>query len=116
MMKHRLLALPAFALLAVASLAARAEDPKIPLTSDDKATVYVEPSVSSTETTMESDGATVGVQKTDGASAHAGMTTDGKQPEYKVGASTGGDVALTVDVKTDTKKKQSVEAGVKITY
>lgn len=94
-----------------------AQAPKVPILADDKGAVYVEPNVQSTETSAETKGATVGVQRPDGSGAYGGVDTSGTKPAYSVGASTGGNVSFSAGTTTDGKKESTgVKAGVTIKY
>ena len=101
---------------AACCVAAFAQTPKLPLKSDDNATVYVEPNLSSTETSMESNGATVGVERPDGSSKHIGVDTTGSRPTYSLGGSTAGDLSYSAGVFSDGKEKKGVKAGVTLKY
>lgn len=102
--------------LAACCAAAFAQTPKVPLKSDDNGTVYVEPNVSSTERSMESNGATVGVERPDGSSKHIGVDTAGSRPTYSLGGSTAGDLSYSAGVFSDGKEKKGVKAGVTLKY
>lgn len=103
--------------LAVFATAGFAEELKVPIDSDDKRIVYVTPNVVSTESTVVTNGATIGVQKPDGSTAYGGMNTVGERPTYSVGASTGGDVSFSAGVQSDGRKESAaVKAGVTIKY
>ncbi|MBB1598851.1 hypothetical protein [Variovorax sp. UMC13] len=107
------LALGACALGSVAG----ADEVKVPIDSNDQRIVYVTPNVVSTENTVVTNGATVGVQKPDGSTAYGGMNTAGERPTYSVGASTGGDVSFSAGVQSDGRKESAaVKAGVTIKY
>ncbi|MGJ7542139.1 hypothetical protein [Variovorax sp. LT1R16] len=94
-----------------------AEEVKVPIDSNDERIVYVAPHVVSTESTVVTNGATVGVQKPDGSTAYGGMNTAGDRPTYSVGASTGGDVSFSAGVQSDGRKESAaVKAGVTIKY
>lgn len=96
---------------------AMAQAPKVPIQADDKGAVYVEPNVQSTETSAETRGATIGVQRPDGSGAYGGVDTSGVKPAYSVGASTGGNVSFSAGTTTDGKKESTgVKAGVTIKY
>ena len=107
-------------LLAVLGLAAWgaafAQTPKLPLKNDDSGTVYVEPNVSSTETSMETKGANVGAQRPDGSSKYIGVDTTGPRPTYSLGGSTAGDLSYSAGVFSDGKEKKGVKAGVTLKY
>ena len=102
--------------LTVAVGAAGAEEPKLPISSDDKGSLYVAPKVTPTETSMDTHGATVGVQRKDGSALHGGMDTSSERPTYSVGGSTGGDVSFSAGAESDGKDKHGVKAGIKIRY
>lgn len=107
------LAVLAFALSPVF---ARAEEPKLPIDTDDKGSVYIAPKVSPTETSVDTHGATVGVQRKDGSSLYGGMDTSTPRPTYSVGGSTGGDVSFSAGAESDGKDRHGVKAGVQIKY
>lgn len=110
---HRMLALG----LAVVATTVLADEVKVPIDSNDQRIVYVTPNVVSTENTVVTNGATVGVQKPDGSTAYGGMNTAGERPTYSVGASTGGDVSFSAGVQSDGRKESAaVKAGVTIKY
>lgn len=102
--------------LALGCAGAIAQTPKVPLQSDEKGTLYVEPKLSPTETSMETRGATVGVQRPDGSGAHTGVDTSGQRPTYSVGGSTGGNISFSAGVESDGAEKKGVKAGVEIKY
>jgi hypothetical protein len=103
--------------LAVCTLGATAEELKLPIDSDDKGIVYVAPDVVSTQNTVVTQGATVGVQRPDGSTTYGGMNVAGERPMYSVGASTGGDVSFSAGVQSDGRKESAgVKAGVTIKY
>jgi hypothetical protein len=103
--------------IAACSAGAFAQTPKVPLTSDEQGSVYVEPNASSTETSIETRGATVGVQRKDGSATYTGVDTSGTQPAYSVGGSTGGDVSFSAGAKSDgSKANTGVKAGITIKY
>jgi len=94
-----------------------AEPVKVPLASDDqKGTLYVAPNVVPNETSAVTQGATVGVQRPDGAGMYGGMDTSTTRPTYSVGAKTGGDVSFSAGAESDGKDKKAVKAGVTIKY
>jgi hypothetical protein len=110
---------PSFTLslaLALGPLFAQADEPKLPIDSDDKGSIYVAPKVSPTETSMEAHGATVGVERKDGSSLYGGMDTSTTRPTYSVGGSTGGNVSFSAGAESDGKDRHGVKAGVKIKY
>ncbi len=97
--------------------AALAQDaPKVPIQTDDKGSVYVAPNVASTEKSMETKGATVGVQKSDGSSVYTGVDTTNSRPTYSVGGSTGGTTSFSAGATSDGKDSQGVKAGITIKY
>ena len=90
---------------------------KVPLASDDeKGTLYVAPNVVPNETSAATQGATVGVQRPDGAGMYGGMDTSTTRPTYSVGAKTGGDVSFSAGAESDGKDKKAVKAGITIKY
>lgn len=102
--------------LAIGPFVARADEPKLPIDNDDKGSVYVAPKVTPTETSVESHGATVGVQRKDGSGLYGGMDTSGTRPTYSVGGSTGGNVSFSAGAESDGKERHGVKAGVQIKY
>ena len=102
----------------MASAAARAEDPKVPLSHDEDAgrTIYLQPRLSPTQDSMHSHGATVGVQNKDGRAAYIGTDTSAERPLYSVGGESGGDLSFSAGVESDGKDKHGVKAGVRIRY
>ncbi|MEJ8813681.1 hypothetical protein WKW77_21520 [Variovorax ureilyticus] len=105
------------ALAAIAVVAhVRAEPIRLPVDSDDKGTVYVAPNVQSTEKSAETKGATIGVQKPDGAGAYGGVDTSGERPTYSLGGSTGGKTSFSAGATSDGKNNAGVKAGVTIKY
>ncbi len=96
--------------------AALAETPKLPLQSDEQGTVYVNPNVSPTEKSLETNGATVGVERPDGSSRYGGVDTSGSRPTYSAGGSTGGKISYSAGVHSDGKENKGVKAGVTIKY
>ena len=103
--------------MAVSAAGAAAQTPKVPLTSDDQGSVYVEPNSSSTDTSIETKGATIGVQRKDGSSTYTGVDTSGTLPAYSVGGSTGGDLSFSAGAKSDgSKANTGVKAGITIKY
>jgi len=102
--------------LAMAAPLAHADDPKLPIDNDDKGSVYVAPKLSPTETSVETHGATVGVQRKDGSGLYGGMDTSTTRPTYSVGGSTGGNVSFSAGAESDGKDKHGVKAGVQIKY
>ncbi|MDP9902920.1 hypothetical protein [Variovorax ginsengisoli] len=93
-----------------------AEPLKVPLDSDDKGTVYVAPNVTSTEKSVDTTGATVGVQRPDGSGVYGGVDTATPRPTYSLGASTPGNVSYSAGVQSDGKTNNGVKAGVTIKY
>lgn len=108
--------LAAFSGLALLCAGAVAQTPKVPLQSGEKGTLYVEPNLSPTETSMESRGATVGVQRPDGSGAYTGVDKSGERPTYSVGGSTGGNVSISAGVESDGAERKGVKAGIEIKY
>ena len=106
----------ALLVLALAPVLANAEEPKLPIDSDDKGSVYIAPKVSPTETSVEAHGAAVGVQRKDGSSLYGGMDTSSTRPTDSVGGSTGGNVSFSAGAESDGKDKHGVKAGVQIKY
>ena len=102
--------------LFLAPVFAHADEPKLPIDSDEKGSVYVAPKVTPTETSMEAHGATVGVQRKDGSGLYGGMDTSTTRPTYSVGGSTGGDVSFSAGAESDGKDMHGVKAGVQIKY
>lgn len=104
--------------IAVIALGAHAfaEPVKLPVESDDKGTVYVAPNVQSSERSAETKGATIGVEKQDGAGAYSGVDTSGERPAYSLGASTGGKTSFSAGATSDGKNNSGVKAGVTIKY
>jgi hypothetical protein len=96
--------------------AASAQVPKLPLASNDEGSAYVAPNVTPTEKSVDTNGATVGVQHNDGSNAHAGVDTSGVRPTYSLGGSTPGNVSYSVDGFSDGKDNKGVKAGVTIKY
>jgi hypothetical protein len=95
---------------------AHAESLKLPVDSDDKGTVYVAPNVSSTETSAYTKGATVGVQRPDGAETYGGVDTSTPRPTYSLGGATGGSTSFSAGAQSDGKSNVGVKAGVTIKY
>lgn len=102
--------------LVVCGAGALAQTPKLPLKSDDSGTVYVNPNVTSTEKSMDANGATVGVEHPDGSSKYLGVDTSGNRPTYSLGGSTAGDLSYSAGVFSDGKDKKGVKAGVTLKY
>jgi hypothetical protein len=102
--------------LAMGCAAALAQTPKLPLKSDDNGTVYVNPNVSPTEKAIDTNGATVGVERPDGSSKYMGVDTAGPKPTYSLGGSTAGDLSYSAGVFSDGKEKKGVKAGVTLKY
>ncbi|MBU1359773.1 MAG: hypothetical protein KJ901_13585 [Gammaproteobacteria bacterium] len=101
---------------AAGASAVLADTPKIPVDSGDQGTVYVTPNVAPNETSAEVHGATMGVQRPDGAGLYSGMDTAGPRPLYSVGAESGGNVSLNFGVESDGKERNTAKAGIKIKY
>lgn len=102
--------------LTAVCLAAAAQTPKIPFKSDEQGSLYVAPNVISNETTTETKGATVGVERKDGSSTYGGVDTAGARPTYSLGGATGGSVSYSAGVQSDGKDNKGVKAGVTIKY
>ncbi len=102
--------------MACCTVALAQDAPKVPIQTDDKGSVYVAPNVSSSETSMESKGATVGVQQKDGSGVYTGMDTSTPRPTYSVGGSTGGNTSFSAGVNSDGKENKGVKAGITIKY
>ncbi|RZL64370.1 MAG: hypothetical protein EOP81_09090 [Variovorax sp.] len=102
--------------LALCCAGAFAQAPKVPLQSGEKGTLYVEPNLSPTETSMESKGATVGVKRPDGSGAYTGVDKSGERPTYSVGGNTGGNVSFSAGVESDGAERKGVKAGIEIKY
>lgn len=109
------LAVVAWAAWAASTIAA-AETAKLPLESDDKGTVYVNPNLTPTEKSATANGATVGVERPDGSGAYSGVDTSGERPTYSLGASTGGKRSYSAGAFSDGKNNAGVKAGVVIKY
>ncbi|RYF76809.1 MAG: hypothetical protein EOO29_22365 [Comamonadaceae bacterium] len=105
----------ALALGASAGIAC-AEEPKLPISNDEKGSLYVAPKVTPNETSVDTHGATVGVQRKDGSALYGGMDTSSERPTYSVGGSTAGDVSFSAGAESDGKDKHGVKAGIKIRY
>ena len=99
-----------------AGATAFAETPKVPLKSDEQGTVYVNPNVTSAESSVATQGATVGVQRPDGSGSYGGVDTSGERPTYSLGGSTGGNVSFSAGATSDGKDNKGVKAGVTIKY
>ncbi len=96
---------------------AMATDPvKVPLESNDNGSIYVQPNVSSTEESVNTRGAIMGMQRKDGSGAYAGVDTGTPKPTYSLGASTGGNTSFSAGVQSDGKENNGVKAGVMIKY
>ncbi len=94
-----------------------ADDPvKVPLKSNDNGSIYVQPNVSSTEDSVNTKGAVMGVQRKDGSGAYAGVDTGTPKPTYSLGASTGGNTSFSAGVQSDGKENSGVKAGLTIKY
>ncbi|MEJ8858045.1 hypothetical protein WKW79_25980 [Variovorax robiniae] len=102
--------------LTTACGSALADELKLPVDSDDKGTVYVSPNVTSTEDSVNTKGATVGVERPDGSKTFGGMDTSGPKPSYSAGAETGGKTSFSVEAHSDGKNNTGAKAGVKIKY
>jgi hypothetical protein len=93
-----------------------ADEIKLPVESGDRGTVYVSPNVNSTEDSVNTKGATVGVERPDGSKTFGGMDTSGEKPTYSAGAETGGKTSFSVEAHSDGKNNTGAKAGVKIKY
>ena len=93
-----------------------AEELKLPIDSDDKETVYVNPNLSSTENAVVTKGATVGVERPDGSGMYGGVDTSKERSTYSLGASTGGKRSYSAGAFSDGKNNAGVKAGVTIKY
>ncbi|MDM0103563.1 hypothetical protein QTH97_01365 [Variovorax sp. J22R24] len=93
-----------------------AEELKLPLDSDEKGTVYVNPNLSPTETAVNAKGATLGVERPDGSGVSGGVDTSKERPTYSLGASTGGKRSYSAGAFSDGKNNAGVKAGVTIKY
>jgi hypothetical protein len=102
--------------LAAACSSAFADELKLPLDSNDKGTVYVSPNVNSTEDSVNTKGATMGVERPDGSKTFGGMDTSGPKPTYSAGAETGGKTSFSVEARSDGRNNTGAKAGVKIKY
>lgn len=110
------LRLPALLLALLCTTLALAQTPKLPIQSDDKGSVYVNPNVSSSDKSIDTRGATVGVEKKDGSGVYGGVDTSTPRPTYSLGGSTGGDVSFSAGATSDGKDSKGVKAGVTIKY
>ena len=104
--------------LAIALLqgAATAEEPKLPIESDDSGSVYIAPLVTSTEASAQTNGAKLGVENKDGSGTVIGIDTSTSRPVYSIEKKTGGDVSLDTGLTTDGKANNGIKAGVTIKY
>ena len=93
-----------------------AEELKLPIDSDDKGTVYVNPNLSPTEDAVNTKGATVGVERVDGSGMYGGVDTSKERSTYSLGASTGGKRSYSAGAFSDGKNNAGVKAGVTIKY
>jgi hypothetical protein len=105
-----------FLLCAASACAAFGDELKLPVDSSDKGTVYVAPNVTSTETSVNNKGATVGVEHPDGSKTFGGMDTSGVRPTYSAGGATGGKTSFSAEAFSDGKDNAGVKAGVTIKY
>jgi len=96
--------------------AALAEEPRLPIESDDKGSVYVAPIVTPTETAAQTNGAKLGVENKDGSGSAIGVDTSTQRPVYSIEKKTGGDVSFDSGLSTDGKANNGVKAGVTIKY
>ena len=108
--------IPTLLLALLCSTAALAQTPKLPIQSDDKGSVYVNPNVASTDKSIDTRGATVGVEKKDGSGVYGGVDTSTPRPTYSMGGATGGDVSFSAGATSDGKDNNGVKAGVTIKY
>lgn len=115
-MRKSILAMSALLGTACCTAALSQEAPKVPIQTDDNGSVYVAPNVTSTETSMEAKGATVGVQKVDGSGIYTGVDTSNPRPTYSVGGSTGGNTSFSAGATSDGKDSQGLKAGITIKY
>jgi len=95
---------------------AHAEDPKLPLSHDDRRTVYIQPRLSPTQDSMRSHGATVGMQRPDGRGAYIGTDTSTERPRYSAGGESGGALSFSGGVESDGKDHHGIKAGIRIRY
>ncbi|MDL9997945.1 hypothetical protein QTI24_04975 [Variovorax sp. J22P240] len=93
-----------------------AEELKLPIDSDDKGTVYINPNLSPTEGAVNTKGATVGMERPDGGGVSGGVDTSKERPTYSLGASTGGKRSYSAGAFSDGKNNAGVKAGVTIKY
>jgi hypothetical protein len=101
---------------AAVCLCVGAEELKLPLESDEKGTVYVNPNLTPTETSVNTKGATLGVERPDGSGVHGGVDTSSERSTVSVGASTGGKRSYSAEAFSDGKNNAGIKAGVKIKY
>ncbi len=62
-----------------AAALAWADEPKLPVKTDDGTILYVAPKIAPTEKSADTLGATIGVQRPSGAAAYGGMDTSGSR-------------------------------------
>ncbi|MES2534033.1 MAG: hypothetical protein V4636_23510 [Pseudomonadota bacterium] len=114
--RHRFCASAVFGLAAWCGAAMATDPVKVPLESNDSGSIYVQPNVASTEDSVNTKGAVMGVQRKDGSGAYAGVDTGTPKPTYSLGASTGGNTSFSAGVQSDGKENNGVKAGVTIKY
>jgi len=102
--------------LAAACSGAVADELKLPVESGEKGSVYVSPNVTSTEDSLNSKGAKVGVERPDGGKTFAGTDTSGPRPTYSAGGESGGKTSFSAEAFSDGKNNTGAKAGVKIKY
>ena len=93
-----------------------AQAPKLAVDSGEDGTVYISPNAQSTETSVHTQGGTLGMQRPDGSGAYGGVDTSGMRNTYSAGASTGGNVSFSAGAQSDGKSNSGVKAGVTIKY
>ena len=93
-----------------------ADEPKLPIDSDDKGSIYIAPIVTPTESTAQTNGAKVGVENKDGSGTAIGIDTSTQRPVYSIEKKTGGDVSVDTGLTSDGKANNGVKAGVTIKY
>jgi len=101
---------------ALACGSACAQAPKLPVATDDQGSAYIAPNLTPTDTSVETHGATVGVERHDGGGVRAGVDSSGERPTYSLGGSTPGKISYSVDGFSDGKDNKGVKAGVTIKY
>jgi len=115
-MSRSILILILIAFGAACGATAFADEPKVPVQTDDKGSVYVQPKVHSVDKAATVNGATVGVERKDGSAAYGGVETSGEKPTYSVGGATGGSVSYSAGAHSDGKDNRGVKAGITIKY